>query len=438
MNDARWLAEAWREFGQAEYAGRRENPRIIALFREVGHSQIESDEVAWCAAFCGACLERSGIRSTRSLLARSYLAWGQHLEKPRAGAIAVFRRGNDPTKGHVGFWLAETDEDVLLLGGNQSNAVSVTRYPKSRLLALRWPSDPESEPAKTAQSTAPQASNSQSTFDGALAHVLEMEGRFTDDPHDPGGPTNFGITLGVFATWRKEKLTATNRDALVRDLKAISSVTVSEIYRRRYWDTAGCADLPAPLAFMHFDAAVNHGVGAATRCLQEAVGTDVDGEIGPETRAAVAAASIIKTLETYAVIRRRRYRALPHFWRFGRGWLRRVDATLAGARQLTTDEANRKPTGEPAMTTKPTDATSSKWWGHSITIWGTIVTILSTTLPALAPVTGVDVSGQLVQDAGRHVVEAIQAMGTLVGTLMTIYGRFRATSPIALTLKRDG
>jgi len=436
MNDARWLAEAWREFGQAEYAGRRQNPRIIELFREVGHAQIESDEVAWCAAFCGACLERAGIRSTRSLLARSYLDWGQQLEKPRAGAIAVFRRGNDPTKGHVGFWLAETDEDILLLGGNQSNAVSVVRYPKSRLLSLRWPSDAGSEPAKTA--TAPEVPSATSGFDRSLEHVLEMEGRFTDDPHDPGGPTNFGITLAVFAAWRKEKLTSANRDALVRDLKAISSETVTEIYRRRYWDLADCADLPAPLAFMHFDAAVNHGVGAATRCLQEAVGAGVDGEIGPETRAAIAAAPVIETLEIYAAIRRRRYRALPHFWRFGRGWLRRVDTTLARARQLTTDEANRKPTGEPAMSTKSTDATGTKWWGHSITIWGTIVTILSTTLPALAPVTGVDVSGQLVQDAGRHVVEAIQAVGTLVGTLMTIYGRFRATSPIALTLKRDG
>lgn len=436
MNDARWLAEAWREFGQAEYAGRRENPRIIALFREVGHAQIESDEVAWCAAFCGACLERSGVRSTRSLLARSYLDWGQQLEKPRAGAIAVFRRGNDPSKGHVGFWLAETDEDVLLLGGNQSNAVSVVRYPKSRLLSLRWPSDAGSEPAKTA--TAPEVPSATSGFDRSLEHVLEMEGRFTDDPHDPGGPTNFGITLAVFAAWRKEKLTSVKRADLVRDLKAISSETVSAIYRRRYWDLADCADLPAPLAFMHFDAAVNHGVGAATRCLQEAVGVGVDGEIGPETRAAIAAAPVIETLEIYAAIRRRRYRALPHFWRFGRGWLRRVDTTLARARQITTDEANRKPTGEPAMSTKSTDVTGTKWWGHSITIWGTIVTILSTTLPALAPVTGVDVSGQLVQDAGRHVVEAIQAVGTLVGTLMTIYGRFRATSPITLTLKRDG
>ena len=84
------------------------------------------------------------------------------------------------------------------------------------------------------------------------------------------------------------------------------------------------------------------------------------------------------------------------------------------------------------MTTAPSAA--PKWWGNSITIWGTIVTILSTVVPALAPVTGVDVSGDLVQDAGTQVVGAVQAVGALIGTLMTIYGRVRATGPLALTL----
>ena len=86
------------------------------------------------------------------------------------------------------------------------------------------------------------------------------------------------------------------------------------------------------------------------------------------------------------------------------------------------------------MTTTPTDAASGKWWGHSITIWGTIVTILSTVVPALAPVTGVDVTGDLVRDAGEQVVDAVQAVGALVGTLMTIYGRMRATAPLQRSL----
>jgi uncharacterized protein (TIGR02594 family) len=429
MDDARWLKEAWREFGQAERAGAADNPRILALFREVGHADVAHDEVAWCAAFCGACLERAGLRSTRSLMARSYLGWGAALDAPRAGAVAVFSRGSNPAEGHVGFWLGETDDSVVLLGGNQGNAVSVARYPKSRLLGLRWP----------AAVTAAPASQS-AFFDRALLHILDMEGGFTNDPLDPGGPTNQGITLGVFAAWRKVTLTAANRESLIRDLKAIDAATVREIYRQRYWDLAHCDELVPPLALMHFDAAVNHGVGTAIRFLQEAVGVSIDGEIGPETRAAVAAANLSAALAAYAAIRERRYRALPHFWRFGRGWLRRVDATLALARTLAAEATPPSPSateGDADMTTTTTTTeTTGKWWGHSITIWGTLVTILSTVLPALAPVTGIDVSGELVQDAGDQVVDTVQTVGTLIGTLITIFGRFRASAPIKLTLLR--
>lgn len=422
MEDAPWLAQAWRELGQAEHAGTRENPRIVAMFREVGHPDVTRDEVAWCAAFCGACLERAGIASTRSLLARSYLKWGASLIDPRVGAIAVLSRGTDPGQGHVGFWLGETDDDVILLGGNQTNAVSVQRFPKSRLLALRWPGSGVAD------------AETRIAFDRALDHVLEMEGGFTDDPYDPGGPTNRGITLAVFAAWRKVTLTAANRASMIRDLQAIDRATVREIYRRRYWDKAHCAELSAALALMQFDAAVNHGVGNAIRFLQEAVGAEVDGEIGPLTRAAIGAAPLEATLATYAAIRRRRYRALPHFWRFGRGWLRRVDTTLARARALAAETASLspKPEGDPDMTT--TTETTGKWWGHSMTIWGTLVTLLSTVLPALAPVTGIDVDGELVQDAGSQVVDAVQALGALIGTLMTIVGRVRASAPIQKAL----
>lgn len=429
MDDARWLEQAWREFGETEHAGAASNPHIVAMFRDASHADVTRDEVAWCAAFVGACLKRAGIVSTRSLLARSYLKWGDALPKPRIGAIAVFSRGSDASQGHVGFWLGETDDAIIVLGGNQSNAVSVARYPKSRLLAVRWPAA-----AQTAAPPSVQSGNA--AFEHALAHVLEMEGGFTDDPHDPGGPTNRGITLAVFAAWRRVKLSDANRASLISDLKQIETETVHEIYRKRYWDTAYCAELHPALAFMHFDAAVNHGFGTAIRCLQEAVDAGVDGEIGPETRAAVARTPLSAALENYASIRTRRYRALPHFWRFGRGWLRRVERTLERARALMAEpipEASLSTEGDTDMTATQMP-NAGKWWGHSVTIWGTIVTILSTVVPALAPVTGIDVSGDLVQNAGEQVVDTVQTVGTLIGTLMTIYGRLRATKPIAFGL----
>lgn len=449
MESERWLSQAWREFGETERPGARANARIVAMFRDAGHAKIASDEVAWCAAFCGACLERAGIRSTRSLMARSYLAWGAPLAEARMGAIAVFSRGSDPALGHVGFWLGETGDSVVLLGGNQGNAVSVARYPKARLIGLRWPSDAtgrndatrENEAARGGEEAgeSPPARAGQAKDDGfahALDHVLEMEGGFTDDAHDPGGPTNLGITLAVFAAWKNIDLGASTRARLLRALKAIDRETVTAIYRARYWDSAHCPELPEPLAFMHFDAAVNHGVVTAIRCLQEAVGTDVDGEIGPATRAAVARTPVTAALDAYAAIRERRYRALPHFWRFGRGWLRRVATTRTRAMALVERNEPLSPNleGDHDMTSNLNPAGEEKWWGHSLTIWGTIVTVLSAVLPALAPVTGVDVTGDMIQDVGRDTVEAVQAVGALIGTLMTVYGRMRANGPIQKSL----
>jgi uncharacterized protein (TIGR02594 family) len=134
----KWMETAWSQVGVMETAGAEASPQIVGYFREVGHPEAASDEIAWCAAFVGACLERSGIASTKSLAARSYATFGTDTD-PRIGAIAVFSRGSDPVHGHVGFVVGITDTSIMLLGGNQSNKVSVTTMPRDRLIACRWP-----------------------------------------------------------------------------------------------------------------------------------------------------------------------------------------------------------------------------------------------------------------------------------------------------------
>lgn len=76
----------------------------------------------------------------------------------------------------------------------------------------------------------------------------------------------------------------------------------------------------------------------------------------------------------------------------------------------------------------PTDA---KWWGQSVTIWGAIITALSTVLPALGPALGIDITADLVHQLGEQVMQTVQAIGGLIGTILTIYGRARATQPLA-------
>lgn len=179
----RWLELAWMDLGQSEMQGPKSNPVIAAYFRDAGHPEIESDEIAWCAAFNGAMLFRAGHKPTGSLMARSYLNWGQRIEEPRVGAVCVLSRTGDPNSGHVGFVVAWTDTTVSLLGGNQGNRVSVQEFPREKVLAYRWPTTTTSEagapaPADPATSVAPpvrpwwQVTLQSKTIKGQLYVVL--------------------------------------------------------------------------------------------------------------------------------------------------------------------------------------------------------------------------------------------------------------------------
>ena len=451
MDQPAWMGEAWRKLGVREIQGARHAQDILGFFRDSGHSHIVRDEVAWCAAFVGACLERAGIAATGSLLARSYLDWGGALEKPRLGAVAILKRGDDPRAGHVGFWIGETQTAHVLIGGNQSDAVTVQRFGKDRLLGFRWPHPPDS-----ADSALPSAAAAQALpFARALQHVLEMEGGFTDDPDDPGGPTNKGITLEVYCRHTAKALNDRTRSQRIAQLRDISDAHVRDIYRERYWTPSRAPEMPAAIAFMHFDASVNHGLTGAARLLQRALkrdrpGLDVDGEIGPLTMAAITSARSPEMrahlLARYANARRAKYRSLNHFWKFGRGWLSRVDKTATRARPWLRHAApSRTVTGPKPITSEHGlstndrkkgnqmtehngTATSRKWWGSSLTIWGTLITALTTVVPVLGPAVGIDVTPDMVRQAGEQVVAVIQAIGGLIGILMTIYGRARATN----------
>ena len=430
-----WLDTACSELGLHETPGAAIDPGVRALFRDAGHAEVDSGDVAWCAAFAGACLARAGIPPTLSLAARSYLDWGVPLDAPKIGAIVVLSRDPDPAQGHVGFYLGETATSFLLLGGNQHNCVSVAAFPKTRLLGVRWPS-PERAAATPVAAAVPP---SETLFNKALAHVLEMEGGYTDDPADPGGPTNFGITLADYARYRNAAINPATIASLVADLKRISPDVVRAIYLDRYWTPAGCPDLPPPLAYFHFDTAVNMGTGTAIRMLQTALGCLVDGEMGPLTYAASSAANLAQLLAAYADLRRRRYRSLATFARFGHGWLTRVDTTLS--RALALDPTLTSNLGQPPMPADQSNASTPapfsldpKWWGDSTTIWGAIVTGLAAILPVLGPAIGVTISPDTIHTGADQMTAIVQAAIGLAGTIATIRGRVLATQRVTQRL----
>lgn len=163
------------------------------------------------------------------------------------------------------------------------------------------------------------------TFEECLPHILRQEGGWTDDPYDPGGPTNKGITIAVYAAWIRTALTTESRGRLIGELRVIPDETVANIYRFQYWDPVYGGELPAGVQLAVFDFAVNSGVARATRSLQKCLGCKADGHMGVATLSAVDQADPIDLVRKLCDERRRFLRQIPHFWRFGKGWLRRVD-----------------------------------------------------------------------------------------------------------------
>ena len=134
------LAKA--EVGTVEWA-KGSNPKVVAYYRDAGHPEVVDDATAWCAAFVGAMLKRAGEDGTGSLAARSYLQWGNpvELENARPGDIVVFKRGGSSWQGHVAFYVSRDAKTIAVLGGNQRDAVNVSKYDRAALLGVRRAED---------------------------------------------------------------------------------------------------------------------------------------------------------------------------------------------------------------------------------------------------------------------------------------------------------
>lgn len=114
-------------------------------------------------------------------------------------------------------------------------------------------------------------------FETAVQKVFISEGGYSAHRADRGGATNYGITQRVYREWKGADV----------DIKNITKDEAMQIYLERYWKPSKAGLLPAALRDIHFDSAVNHGVGRANKLLQAAAGVDQDGVIGNKTLEAV-------------------------------------------------------------------------------------------------------------------------------------------------------
>lgn len=164
-------------------------------------------------------------------------------------------------------------------------------------------------------------------FNTCLDLVLKSEGGFVNNPADPGGATNFGVTKKVWEEWVKHPVS-------VDDMKALKVEDVRPLYKAQYWDRVRGDDLPAGVDYCIMDVAVNSGTARAAKFLQASLGLASDGVIGPATLAAVKDANPRELVTDICDRRLAFLQALPTWNTFGKGWGRRVQEVEAKAFQM--------------------------------------------------------------------------------------------------------
>jgi lysozyme family protein len=165
-------------------------------------------------------------------------------------------------------------------------------------------------------------------YEKALEMVFKHEGGYVNHKSDPGGCTNYGITIKTLRAFRGSK------DVDCEDVKNLSRDEAMLIYRQNYWDKVKGDELPAGFDVAVFDFAVNAGIKRAIKTLQEVVKVDTDGIIGPKTLAAVNEKGNILLLLAYHALRLAFYRKLKIYPVFKNGWERRVSTTFAVSKRL--------------------------------------------------------------------------------------------------------
>ncbi|MCI2245421.1 N-acetylmuramidase [Xanthomonas sp. PPL568] len=170
------------------------------------------------------------------------------------------------------------------------------------------------------------------SFDLYLPQLLRFEGGFVDDPDNPGGATNYGISL---ATFQRDAQALLGEAPTLQALRALTVQQAAAIYKRAYWDRIGADQIAsqtlAELVFDFYVDAGNVAIELLQRILQQLGATQlvIDGEMGPTTLAALATADAAQVYAQYRQQRIAYYQRLvaerPADAEFLAGWLRRAE-----------------------------------------------------------------------------------------------------------------
>jgi len=148
-------------------------------------------------------------------------------------------------------------------------------------------------------------------FDTAFDRLIAHEGGYVNNPADPGGETNWGISKRSYPDV---------------DIKNLTRDQAKAIYRRDFWEPLG--DAHPAIKFQVFDFAVNSGIQTAIRKLQAAIKVPDDGHWGPRSASTLAAMDLNDVLMRFAAQRLRFMASLTAWQTFGRGWANRIAGDL--------------------------------------------------------------------------------------------------------------
>ena len=154
----------------------------------------------------------------------------------------------------------------------------------------------------------------------AINRVLGHEGGYVNDPKDPGGETNWGISKRSYPSI---------------DIKNLTRNQAISIYYKDFWLKAHCEELSDGAGYQLLDSAVNSGISQSIRFAQRALGVSDDGIFGPHTLEAMRSTSEPKFIMLFLAERLDFMRKLKMWPRFGSGWAGRIAQNLRfGAEDL--------------------------------------------------------------------------------------------------------
>ncbi len=164
------------------------------------------------------------------------------------------------------------------------------------------------------------ATPAHSNFLPCLHEVLRLEGGYSDDPRDPGGPTNFGITRAEWASVCKVPISSITPE----DMQSLTLSEAASVYRKFYWNAMCCENMARGVDLMVFQFGVNAGTDTSAQVLQQICGVTTDGIIGPITLAAACRVVPVTLINRLAKQQIESYQGFSEWDEFGAGWVNRV------------------------------------------------------------------------------------------------------------------